>query len=125
LRLLYLIFWQVFGLVLLAVRTSSAEDVELLVLRQEVTVLRRVNPRPDMDWADRAIFTAFVQRLPPALRCHRLVMPGTIMRWHHRLVRRRWTYPRCRTAADRRQPGRLGGAEGAGEPALGLHEDPE
>jgi len=81
LRLLYLIFWQVFGLVLLAVRTSSAEDVELLV-RQEVTVLRRVNPRPHMDWA---IFTAFVQRLPPALRCHRLVTPGTIMRWHHRL----------------------------------------
>jgi hypothetical protein len=92
LRLLYLIFWKVLGLVLLAVRTSSAKDVELLVLRHEVAVLRRTNPRPHLDWADRAIFTALVQWLPRALRCHRLVTPGTIMRWHRRLVRRRWTY---------------------------------
>jgi hypothetical protein len=49
LRLLYLIFWQVLGLVLLAVRTSSSKDVELLVLRHEVAVLRRTNPRPRLD----------------------------------------------------------------------------
>jgi putative transposase len=49
LRLLYLIFRQVLGLVLLAVRTSSAKDVELLVLRHEVAVLRRTSPRPHMD----------------------------------------------------------------------------
>jgi hypothetical protein len=64
LRLLYLIFWQVLGLVLLAVRTSSAKDVELLVLRQEVAVLRRINPRPHMDGADRAIFTALSSGCP-------------------------------------------------------------
>ena len=93
LRLLYLIFWQVLGLVLLAVRTSSAKDLELLVLRHEVAVLRRTNLRPHLDWADRAVFAALVQRLPRALRCHRLVTPGTILRWHRRLVRRRWTYP--------------------------------
>jgi pimeloyl-ACP methyl ester carboxylesterase len=62
LRLLYLIFWQVLGLVLVAVRASAAKDVELLVLRHEVTVLRRTNPRPHLDWADRAIFAALVQR---------------------------------------------------------------
>src|SRR6476646_6663530 len=93
LRLLYLIFWQVLGLVLLSCRTSAAKDVELLVLRHEVAILRRTNPRPRMDWADRAVFAALVRRLPRALRCHRLVTPDTILGWHRRLVRRRWTYP--------------------------------
>ena len=46
LRLLYLIFWHVLGLVLLLGRTSAAKDVELLVLRHEVAILRRANPRP-------------------------------------------------------------------------------
>jgi hypothetical protein len=48
LRLLYLIFWQVLGLVLLIGRTSATKDVELLVLRHEVAVLRRTNPRPHL-----------------------------------------------------------------------------
>jgi putative transposase len=93
LRLLYLIFQQVLGLVLLMGRTSSTKDIELLVLRHEVAVLRRTHPRPRMDWADRAVFAALIWRLPQALRCHRLVTPDTILRWHRRLVRRRWTYP--------------------------------
>ena len=93
LRLLYLIFRQVLGLVLLKGRTSSTKDVELLVLRHEVAVLRRTHHRPRLDWADRAVFAALIQRLPRALRAHRLVTPNTILRWHRRLVRRRWTYP--------------------------------
>jgi putative transposase len=91
--LLYLIFRQVLGLVLLLGRTSATKDVELLVLRHEVAVLRRTNRRPRLDWADRAIFAALVRRLPRALRCHRVVTPDTILRWHRRLVRRSWTYP--------------------------------
>jgi putative transposase len=93
LRLLYWIFRQVLGLVLMLGRTSTTKEVELLVLRHEVAVLRRTNPRPRLDWADRAVFAALVQRLPRALRGHRLVTPDTILGWHRRLVRRRWTYP--------------------------------
>ena len=93
LRLLYLIFRQVLGLILLMGRTSSNKDVELLVLRHEVSVLRRANPRPRLDWADRAVFAALIRRLPQALRGHCLVTPRTILRWHRHLVRRRWTYP--------------------------------
>ena len=89
LRLLYWIFRQALGLVLLLGRTSTTKDVELLVLRHEVAVLRRTNPRPRLDWADRAVFAALVQRLPRELRGHRLVTPDTILGWHRRLVRLR------------------------------------
>ena len=101
LRLLYLILLQVFGLLVLLGRTASSKDVELLVLRHEVAVLRRTNPPPRLDGADRAVFAALIRRLPASLRGHRLV-PGTILRWHRHLMRRRWTYPtRPGRAADR------------------------
>jgi putative transposase len=56
LRLLYLIFQQILGLVMLLGRTSSTKNIEFLVLRHEVAVLRRSNPRPRLGWADRAVF---------------------------------------------------------------------
>ena len=93
LRLLYLIFQQVLGLLVLLGRTSAIKDVELLVVRHEVAVLGRTTPRPRLDWADRAVFAALVRRLPRALRRHRLVTPDTILRWHCRLIRKKWTYP--------------------------------
>jgi len=93
LRLLYLIFLQLVNLLLLLGRSSASKDVELLVLRHEVAVLRRTNPKPRMDWADRAVFAALVRALPPMLRVPRLVTPGTILRWHRRLVAKKWTYP--------------------------------
>ena len=93
LRLHYLIFLQLLNLLLLLGRSSASKDVELLVLRHEVAVLRRANPRPRLDWADRAVFAALVRALPKMLRVHRLVTPGTILRWHRRLAAKKWTNP--------------------------------
>ena len=92
-RLLYLIFNRLLGWLLLRGRTSSSKDIELLVLRHEVAVLRRTNPKPRLDWADRALFAALIRRLPASLRGCRLVTPATVLRWHRRLVAKRWTYP--------------------------------
>jgi hypothetical protein len=124
LHLLYLIFQQVLGLVLLMGRTSSTKDVELLILRHEVAVLRRTNPRPRLDWADRAVVAALIRRLPQALRGHRLVTPDTVLRWHRQLVRKKWTYPnrpgrhRSMTSSPRWCSGWRGRTE------LGIPQDP-
>ena len=92
-RLIYMIFLQLVNLLVLLGRSSTSKDAELLVLRHEVAVLRRANPKPQLDWADRAVFAALVRRLPRMLREHRLITPGTILRWHRRLIAKEWTYP--------------------------------
>jgi putative transposase len=88
----------------LLARSAASKDAELLILRHEVAVLRRQNPKPKMDWAGRAVPAALARLLPGQLRMSRLVTPGTVLRWHRCLARWRWTYPPKRRTTARRMP---------------------
>ncbi|MEV0820019.1 helix-turn-helix domain-containing protein [Nonomuraea rubra] len=92
-RLLYLTVIRVFGWLVLLGRGQVSKDVEIMVLRHEVAVLKRQVVRPKPDWADRALLAALARFLPTVLRAHRLVTPGTLLAWHRRLIKRSWTFP--------------------------------
>jgi putative transposase len=94
LRLSYLVLGLLSGWLALLARSSASKGAELLVLRHEVAVLRRTNLKPRLEWADRAVLAALCRLLPNGARSNRLVTPGTILRWHRRLVAKKWTYPR-------------------------------
>jgi Integrase core domain/Homeodomain-like domain len=93
--LAYRVLVTVLSWLALLARSSSAKDVEILALRHEVAVLRRTNPRPRMSWTDRAVLAALTRIMTKGLRARRIVTPGTLLRWHQRLVAAKWRQPRA------------------------------
>jgi putative transposase len=125
-RLAYLMLARMASWLALLARSDAAKDVEILVLRHEVAVLRRTNQRPTLTWLDRAFLSALARLLPMQLRRLRLVPPRTQLRWHAQLVARRWTYPRRQPGPSTRRathPG-AGAAVGPGEPRAGVSTHP-
>jgi hypothetical protein len=84
---LYLAFGALLGAVVRSRRGVDVKDLELLVLRHELEVLRRQVARPQLVAADRALLAATARHLPSSARSARLVTPRTLLRWHRALVR--------------------------------------
>lgn len=93
-RLLYGILVQALSWLTLLARSSASKDAEILALRHELAVLRRINPRPRLNWTDRAVLAALSRLLPKPLQACRIGTPATLLWWHRRLVARKWRQPK-------------------------------
>ena len=91
--LVYLLARRLVALLVLRARTDVSKNVEILVLRHEVSVLRRQVSRPRLRPADRAVLAALSAALPRMRWSVFFVQPKTLLRWHRELVARKWTYP--------------------------------
>jgi putative transposase len=96
---LYVVVRRLLELIVLVGRSDRAKELEILVLRHELSILRRQVGRPRFEAHDRFLLAAFSQMLPRRSWNAFSVRPETLLHWHRRLVARRWTYPH-------RRPGR-------------------
>jgi hypothetical protein len=102
--IVYVLAQRLFSLIALRGRGEAAKDVELLILRHEVAVLRRQIVRSRLEPKDRVVLAA-LSRLLPRDRWHaRIVAPSTLLRWHRELVARHWTHLQVRGSRGGRPP---------------------
>ena len=99
--LLYVLLGRLMALVLVCFRSSEHKELEVVVLRHEVAVLRRQVSRPALRPVDRAFLAAASRLLPRERWQVFFVTPETLLAWHRRLVARRWTYPGRRPGRPR------------------------
>jgi len=95
----YVALCRLLELIVLLGRGDRAKELEILVLRHELSILRRQVSRPRLQPHDRLLLAAFSRTLPRRSWNAFSVRPETLLRWHRRLVTRRWIYPH-------RSPGR-------------------
>ena len=93
-RFLYRLARRFLQLAALRLRAADDKDVEILVLRHQLSVLRRQVGKPAFDDADRALLAALSAAMPRTRWQAFMVQPATLLAWHRRLVAKRWTYPR-------------------------------
>ncbi len=89
----YLAVRRILELLVLCLGSSDAKEVEILVVRHELEVLRRQHPRPRLEPKDRALLAALSRLLPRRRWSVFVVAPATLLGWHRRMLRRHWTYP--------------------------------
>jgi putative transposase len=93
LRFVFLLAVQIPAWLRLSRRPSAWKDTEILLLRHQLAVLQRQTAaRPRLTWTDRALFAALLTLIPRSRHgaLHSFITPGTILRWHRDIVRRRW-----------------------------------
>ena len=93
LRFVFLLIARLTSWLRLSQREETWKTAEILILRHQLAVLQRRQPRrPKLDWADRALLATLLAVIPKVRRhgLRLLVTPDTIVRWHRDIVRRRW-----------------------------------
>src|ERR1039458_9257418 len=113
LRFVFLLITRLAAGLRLSRREEMQKTAEILILRHQLAVLQRRQPRrPKLNWADRALLAALLSVIPHALRL--LVTPDTILRWHHDIVRRRWAARSSRGRPAGRRPAGTSGPRSSG-----------